>query len=133
MGCSYGTLWANEEEIHIGEMGPSYGYCLELADDTCYKVSDISHECNDRIWVPLEEDEMLVIGMNWYDEDSGLGNSDDLQCEGYVAYTAHDFSDLVANQPNRRLTRAFWFSQNGGGTCGLKYIIYALEETPPSE
>ena len=132
MGCSYGTLYANEYEIRVGEMGPNFGYCWRLTDDSCYHVRDLSVDENYRVWVPLMEEDELLIGLNWYDADFDLGDSDDLQCEGALAY---DYNDLyrIASKPSHRTTYHRYFSRRGGGTCGMTYTIQVFQATPPSD
>ena len=132
MGCSYGTLYVNEQEIRVGEMGPNFGYCWRLADDSCYNVRDLSVDGNYRVWVPLMEEDKLLIGLNWYDADFDLGDSDDLQCEGAISY---DYNDLyrIAAEPSHRKTYHRYFSRRGGGTCGMTYTIQVFQATPPSD
>ncbi len=137
MGCSYGTLWANDKSISIGEISPSFGICKRLADDSCYHVSELTDDGNYRVYVPLEKFDKLVVGLNWYDADwddahGDLGNSDDLQCEGSYTYYYDDLYRIAAEPGHRKIYRKY-FSERGGGTCGMTFTIQVLPETPPSD
>jgi hypothetical protein len=129
-GCSYAKLWANEETISIGEMGPSFGYCLNLSDRTRYRVSEISVGDRDTVRVPLEVSESLVIGLNWYDDDSST--ADDLQCYGEFTYNSRDILEIAA-LPGRQKSYSRIFSERGGGDCAIQYTIKVFLLTPPSE
>ncbi len=130
MGCSYGILWANEQKIYIGEMGP-FGSCLRLADHTCYMANKLTNEGNNKVWVPLEEDDTLVVGMSLYDNDL-WPCYDDLQCKYYHYFDPWDLTE-IAREPNRRITRCDWCSNEGEGACGMQYTVSVLRETPPSD
>ena len=126
MGCSYATFWANEKEIYINEMYT----CLYLADHTCYPLKQLTHDGINKVWVPLEEGEALVVGMNWYDNDQW--GADDLQCKQYAFFDPWYLSE-IAREPNRRRRFYSWWSDEGEGACGLQYTVSVLQETPPSD
>ena len=126
-GCSYGTLWANERRIRIG----NENFCFYMADDSCYLVDEIPFVTSNELWIPLGDMESLYIGMNWYDLDT-WPNPDDRQCYAEYRFMAEDIEDIAARS-NRRQTFYKYFSERGGGRCGLEFTIHAIQETPPSD
>lgn len=92
-------------------------------------VNDIPFVTTDELWLPLDDYEVLSVGMNWYDLDHF---SDDRQCEGEYVFSFMDLNEIAA-QPNRRMTINKYFNERGGGSCGMQFTISVLQETPPSD
>ena len=129
-GCSYGTLWTNDKRINIGYGGGNFVLCKEMADGSCYEVENACYTVTtNKLWIPLDATESLVIGMNWYDNDR---YNDDRQCYAEYRFTPRDLQDIAALS-NHRETYLKYFSERGGGSCALRFTIHLLKETPPSE
>lgn len=115
-GCSYGKFWANDESISFGEMGSNFGYCKNMADGMRYQVADQLVGSKDTVYVPLDRSDSLVIGMNWYDDDTYT--MDDHQCFGEYTYYPRDIEE-IASMDNREKIYERVFVERGGGVCAM--------------
>ena len=111
MGCSHGKMWANDKSFSTGEMGPSFSYCINMADHMRYQVADYSVASKDIVYIPLDRLDSLVIGMNWYDDTRIVDNR---QCLGEYTYYPRDIEE-IATMDNQEKIYERGFIEHGGG------------------